>query len=162
MSDAAETYVVREHDLARAADRFAAALEDAAGGPIVADKVVDDVARAAAEVGVEPGTAFAADLAERLDELGLALNGRPRVEPRLPSTFARIPVWAWLAGIVVASIVVRYGLSRRVVAPWIMVDELIYSELAKSVAASGHFLIRGHHGGSYGIVYPLVVSPAWK
>ena len=162
MGDAARGYVGREHDLGRVAERYVAALEDAAGGLIVADKVVDDVARAAAEVGVEPGTAFAADLAERLDELGLALDGRPRAAPRRPSTLARIPVWAWLLGIVVASIVARYGLSRRVVAPWIMVDELIYSELAKSFAASGHFLIRGHHSSSYGVLYPLLVSPAWK
>ena len=33
-------------------------------------------------------------------------------------------------------------LARRMLAPWIMVDELIYSELAKSFAASGHFLVR--------------------
>src|SRR5436190_2727222 len=109
MSDAAETYVVREHDLARAADRFAAALEESAGGPIVADKVVDDVARAAAEVGVEPGTSFAADLSERLEEPGLAMDGRPRADPRSPSAVARVPIWAWLVGLVPASIGGRYG-----------------------------------------------------
>jgi glycosyltransferase involved in cell wall biosynthesis len=162
MSDAAEAYVAREHDLGRAAERYVAALEEAAGGPIVADRVVDDVARAAAAVGVEPGTPFATELAERLDELGLALDGRPRAEPRPPSVVGRIPVWAWLVGLVIASIVVRYGLSRRVVAPWIMVDELIYSELAKSFAAGGHFLVRGHHTGAYGIVYPILIAPAWR
>jgi glycosyltransferase involved in cell wall biosynthesis len=162
MSDAARRYVAREHDVTRVAERYVVALEEAAGGPIVADRVVADVARAAAEVGVQPGTAFAADLAERLDELGLAVDGRPRSEPRPPSAFARVPIWAWLVGLVVASIVVRYGLSRRVVAPWIMVDELIYSELAKSFAATGHFLVRGHHTGAYGIVYPILISPAWK
>jgi glycosyltransferase involved in cell wall biosynthesis len=162
MSDAARAYVAREHDLGRAAERYVAALEEAAGLPIVSDKVVDDVARAAAEVGVEPGTPFAADLAERLDELGLALDGRPRAEPQPPTLVARVPIWAWLVGLVVASIVVRYGLSRRVVAPWIMVDELIYSELAKSFAASGHFLVRGHHTGAYGVVYPILIAPAWR
>jgi glycosyltransferase involved in cell wall biosynthesis len=162
MGDAARAYVAREHDLGRAAERYAAALEEAAGGPIVADKVVDELARAAAEVGIEPGTPFAAELGERLDELGLALDGRPRAEPRPASVVARVPVWAWLIGLVLASIVVRYGLSRRVVAPWIMVDELIYSELAKSFAASGHLLVRGHHTGAYGIVYPILISPAWK
>jgi hypothetical protein len=53
-------------------------------------------------------------------------------------------------------------LSRRVVAPWIMVDELIYSELAKSFAQSGHFLIRDVHAGAYGVVYPLLIAPAWR
>ena len=33
-----------------------------------------------------------------------------------------------------------------------MVDELIYSELAKSFAQTGHFLIRDVHHGAYGAV----------
>jgi hypothetical protein len=43
-----------------------------------------------------------------------------------------------------------------------MVDELIYSELAKSFAATGHFLIRDVHHGAYGAVYPLLIAPAWR
>ena len=44
-----------------------------------------------------------------------------------------------------------------------MVDELVYSELAKSFAASGHFEIRGApSGGSYGFVYPVLISPAYR
>ena len=42
-----------------------------------------------------------------------------------------------------------------------MVDELIYSELAKSFAAAGHFLVRDEATGSYGYVYPILISPAW-
>jgi dolichyl-phosphate-mannose-protein mannosyltransferase len=57
---------------------------------------------------------------------------------------------------------VRYLLARRIVAPWIMVDELIYSELAKSFAATGHLLIRDVHHGAYGAVYPLLIAPAWR
>ena len=34
------------------------------------------------------------------------------------------------------SILFRVVLARRMVAPWIMVDELIYSELAKSFVAT--------------------------
>jgi glycosyltransferase involved in cell wall biosynthesis len=163
MSDAAREYVRREHDLARTADGYVAALEEAAGGTAVADAVVAEVARAAAEIGIDAGTPFAAELAGRLDELGLARNGRPEPAPAPPrSRFARIPVWAWLALLVVFSAVFRYGLSRRVVAPWIMVDELIYSELAKSFAATGHFLIRDVHHGAYGVVYPLLIAPAWR
>jgi hypothetical protein len=74
-----------------------------------------------------------------------------------------VPAWAWLAGIVVASAGIRFLLARRMVAPWIMVDELIYSELAKSFAANGHFAIRGvHAGASYGFVYPVLISPAYR
>ena len=163
MSDAARAYVQREHDLGRVAENYAAALEEAVGGTRVADAVVAEVAQAAAEIGVESGTPFAAELAGRLDDVGLARNGRP--EPGLPlnrSRLARVPVWAWLAGLVVLSAVFRYGLSRRVVAPWIMVDELIYSELAKSFGQTGHFLIRDVHDGAYGVVYPLLIAPAWR
>ena len=161
MSDAARAYARHEHDLGHVAEEYAAALEEAAGGTQVADAVVAEVAQAAAEIGIEAGTPFATELAGQLEELGLARNGRP--EPAPPrSPLARVPVWAWLAALVVVSAVFRYGLSRRVVAPWIMVDELIYSELAKSFADTGHFLIRDVHHGAYGAVYPLLLAPAWK
>jgi len=163
MSDAARAYARDEHDLGRAAERYAAALEEAAGGTAVADAVVAEVAQAAAEIGIDPGTPFATELAAQLDELGLARNGRPKPEPPPRQLrFARVPIWAWLVGLVVFSALFRYGLSRRVVAPWIMVDELIYSELAKSFAATGHFLIRDTHHGAYGAVYPVLIAPAWR
>jgi glycosyltransferase involved in cell wall biosynthesis len=163
MSAAASAYIRREHDLDRVAEAYAAALEEAAGGPRVADAVTDEVAHAAAEMGIAPETAFAAELAERLDELGLARDGRPERAPSPPpSRLAHIPIWVWLAGLVVFSAAFRYALSRRVVAPWIMVDELVYSELAKSFADTGHFLIRDVHHGAYGVVYPALIAPAWR
>lgn len=73
-----------------------------------------------------------------------------------------LPVWAWLAAIVVCSSVVRILLARQIVAPWIMVDELIYSELAKSFAAHGSFLVRGVPSTGYGFVYPILIAPAWR
>ena len=77
-------------------------------------------------------------------------------------TIARsVPVWAWLVGLVVLSTGIRYVFTRQTVAPWIMVDELIYSELAKSFASGGDFLVRGEHTGWYGYVYPVLISPAW-
>jgi hypothetical protein len=72
-----------------------------------------------------------------------------------------VPAWAWVAGLVVVSAAVRYALARRIVAPWIMVDELIYSELAKSFADGGRFLLRGQSTAAYGVVYPALISPAW-
>ncbi len=72
-----------------------------------------------------------------------------------------VPVWAWLVLLVVVSTLVRYAVSRRTVAPWIMIDELIYSELAKSFAAGGHFTIRDHSSNVYEFVYPVLISPAW-
>ena len=72
-----------------------------------------------------------------------------------------VPAWAWLVGLVVASTLIRYALARRVAAPWIMIDELIYSELAKSFASGGHFMIRDHASNIYEFVYPILISPAW-
>jgi hypothetical protein len=72
-----------------------------------------------------------------------------------------VPAWLWLAVIVVASSAVRIALAHRIVTPWIMVDELVYSELAKSLAANGHFLVRGVPSNGYGFVYPAVIAPAF-
>jgi len=71
MSAAALELVRREHDLGRVADLYAAALEQAAGGEAVADAVLGDVARAAADVGIEPGLPEASELARRLAEVEL-------------------------------------------------------------------------------------------
>jgi dolichyl-phosphate-mannose-protein mannosyltransferase len=84
-----------------------------------------------------------------------------RARDRASALARAIPVWAWLTGIVVLSTGIRYALTRQAVAPWIMVDELIYSELAKSFAATGHFLVRDHTTGAYGYVYPILIAPAW-
>jgi hypothetical protein len=84
-----------------------------------------------------------------------------RAAPTSVPLVRAIPVWAWLTAIVVVSALVRYAFGRRIVAPWIMVDELIYSELAKSFAAQGHFLVRERPAAGYGFVYPLLISPAY-
>ncbi len=68
----------------------------------------------------------------------------------------------WVAAIVVASAVFRIVLSRKIPGPFIFTDELTYSELAKSFAASGHFLVRGAPTGGYGVVYPVLISPAYR
>jgi hypothetical protein len=73
-----------------------------------------------------------------------------------------VPAWAWLVGIVALSAGLRFALAQRMVAPWIMVDELVYSELAKSFAAGGEFLVRGEETGAYGFVYPILIAPAWR
>ena len=78
------------------------------------------------------------------------------------AAYARaVPIWGWLAALVVVSAGIRFALNRQAVAPWIMVDELIYSELAKSFADSGQFLIRDHSTAAYGVIYPALIAPAW-
>jgi hypothetical protein len=74
-----------------------------------------------------------------------------------------VPEWAWLASLVLVSAGVRFALARQIAAPAVMVDELIYSELAKSLAAHGTLQIRGASAGaSYGWVYPLLIAPSYR
>jgi 4-amino-4-deoxy-L-arabinose transferase-like glycosyltransferase len=47
------------------------------------------------------------------------------------------------------------------VGPFIMVDELIYSELARSFAAGDGFQVRGATAGGFSLVYPVLISPAY-
>lgn len=77
------------------------------------------------------------------------------------ATFA-VPAWTWVAGLVALSVVVRYGAGRHMVGPWIFIDELVYSELARSFADSGSFAVRGEPvGAGFGVVYPAIISPAY-
>jgi hypothetical protein len=72
-----------------------------------------------------------------------------------------VPAWAWLGALVAVSTAVRFGFARHMVGPWIMIDEIVYSELAKSFAATGSFAVREVPTGGYGVVYPILISPAY-
>jgi glycosyltransferase involved in cell wall biosynthesis len=67
LGEAARGYVRAHHDLARAADAYVAALEEAAGGAAVTDAVLRRIAQAAAEAGIDDP----AELARRAREAGL-------------------------------------------------------------------------------------------
>jgi hypothetical protein len=56
---------------------------------------------------------------------------------------------------------VRLWLTRDIPAPWIMMDEVVYSELAKSFASSGEFLIREYPTALF-TLYAILVAPAWS
>ena len=71
MGAAALELATGEHDLARVAERQAAAFELAAGGGVVADDVLREVGEAAAGVGIAPDTPEAAEIARRLSEVDL-------------------------------------------------------------------------------------------
>jgi hypothetical protein len=73
----------------------------------------------------------------------------------------RIPSWAWLAAIVAGSTVVRALLGRDLVAPFIMVDEIIWSEIARGIADAGEPLLRDMPDPGYSVVYPLLISPVY-
>ena len=72
LGEAGRAYARTEHDVERVADLYVAALEEAAGGPAVVGSVGARDRRAAAEVGIAPGSDEADELATRLRETGLA------------------------------------------------------------------------------------------
>ena len=74
---------------------------------------------------------------------------------------ARIPDAAWLTGIVVVSVLGRLWLVHKMPGPYIFVDELIYSELAKSLVDTGSFAVRGVPVHGYSILYPALIAPAY-
>ena len=47
------------------------------------------------------------------------------------------------------------------VAPFILVDEIIWSEIARGIADAGEPLIRDEPDPGYSIVYPLLISPVY-
>jgi hypothetical protein len=89
-----------------------------------------------------------------MNAVGVARGVRARADA--------VPARVLVAAVVICSAVVRIALAHRTVAPWIMVDELIYSELAKSLAGHGRFLVRGVPSTGYGFVYPALIAPAWR
>jgi hypothetical protein len=96
-------------------------------------------------VAVEP--AVRSDLGWRM-RLGAALR-------RLALTPSVV-----VAGMLIVAVAVRIWLTRKVAAPWIMTDELQYSELAKNFEATGHYLVRGVPL-SAPTIYPILIAPAW-
>jgi glycosyltransferase involved in cell wall biosynthesis len=71
MGRAAAELARREHDLERVAERYASAIEEAAGGDVVRDAVLAEVSRAAADAGISAESAEAQELARRLAEVEL-------------------------------------------------------------------------------------------
>jgi len=79
----------------------------------------------------------------------------------LRRSLGRVPVWAWLAAIVGLSALLRAVLVRGIPAPFIIVDEILWSEVARGLADAGEPLVRDTPDPGLGIVYPLVIAPAY-
>ncbi len=80
------------------------------------------------------------------------MAGRPR---------GRVPAWALLTALVTASFLLRLWLGSKQRGPFILVDELIYSEVARSIAAGTGLLVRDQAYSVASVVYPLLISPAY-
>ncbi len=75
---------------------------------------------------------------------------------RLSATRAHLLI----ALLIAAAATARVLLATQVATPWLFVDELIHSELAKNLAAGHGFSVRGH-AVTVSYVYPALIAPAW-
>ena len=66
-----------------------------------------------------------------------------------------------LAVMMLASLLARVWLARAVKTPWILIDEFLYSEQAKSFAENAKYEIRGVPSSIVSYLYPALISPAW-
>ena len=66
-----------------------------------------------------------------------------------------------LAAVVSLSTALHGVLSLAVPAPSVVPDEVVYSDLAKSIAAGGFPSVRGVHELGWGVVYQSLIAPAW-
>ncbi len=78
----------------------------------------------------------------------------------LSTGLVRAPA-AWIALIVGLSTVVRVAVGLRVHSPWILPDEILYSDLARSIADGDGPAVRGASTAAWGVVYPALIAPAW-
>jgi hypothetical protein len=65
-----------------------------------------------------------------------------------------------VAGLVLVAAVVRIVLGREIATPFVMVDELIHGELARSVREGLGWRVRGEWM-TVTYLYPLAIAPAW-
>lgn len=79
------------------------------------------------------------------------------------AALARVQVGAapLLAGIVLASLLVRTVLGWLRVTPTFFSDEYVYSELGRSIAETGRPLIRGASAHFPALLQPILTAPAW-
>ena len=137
-----------------------AALEEAAGGEAVREAVVREVAEAAADVGIGPDDPEAKELAARLREAGL--GGEAALSGATSARSFPVPAWAWLAGIVAVSTLVRYVFGRGTVGArgsWSTSSSTPSSRRASPTRAASSSA--GEATAAYGIVYPVLIAPAW-
>lgn len=80
---------------------------------------------------------------------------------RLLARAAAVPTWAWLGGLIAASVLGRFlGALGRVV-PYYLPDEYIYPSLARNFAEHGRPLIRGASAHFPALLDPLLTAPVW-
>jgi len=79
----------------------------------------------------------------------------------LAASLRRVPPWAWLVAIVAASFAFRALLARGIAAPFVIVDEIIWSELARGIGDDLEPVLRGEPNPGYSLVYPVLLAPVY-
>lgn len=96
---------------------------------------------------------------------GVTVAGPAAEVPRLTVTcdksLSNRQVLPYVALAAAASAVLYALAGHALTAPWVVPDELIYSELAKSLADGSLPAIRGQVTFGYGLVQAIVIAPAW-
>lgn len=83
-----------------------------------------------------------------------------RATDRTRESVIRPPLF--LLGLIVGlSALLRGSIGLTRPSPWILPDEVVYSELAKSIADGARPAIRGIPAFGWGEVYPTLIAPAW-
>jgi hypothetical protein len=77
---------------------------------------------------------------------------------RIRAAAQRLPSWAVLVGIVGFSTLVRAAAGAFVPTPWIMGDEVVYSQLGRSLYEHGHLWLLGQPVPFYSLVYPAFLG----
>ena len=90
---------------------------------------------------------------------GAAVADRSPTSTRL-AQLAGAPAM-WLVGIVALSALVRTWISLGATSPWVLPDELVYSDLSRSIPAGGRPAVRDVPVFGWGEVYPTVIAPVW-
>jgi hypothetical protein len=79
----------------------------------------------------------------------------------VPREQARWAVHLAIGAFVLFVAAARIWLATKVVTPWILIDELVYGDLARSVAEDGTFHVRGEPIPWYNFGYAVLIAPAW-
>lgn len=96
-----------------------------------------------------------------LERLAVARRGRAVGTEPASAAISPRKVSLLLALAAGVSALLHVATGMQLSSPWIVPDELIYSELAKSIADGSLPSVRGESTLGYGLVYPLVIAPAW-
>ena len=66
-----------------------------------------------------------------------------------------------LVAVVGISTLLRASIGVHGPSPWVLPDEILYAELAKAIADGGEPAVRGVPALTWGVVYPILIAPAW-